>query len=229
MFGSLRSIAVSAMRPLDFVGWQGGAAFSVRQWVRQGRGVLFVPYTARQIAALRSLIATWMGLAIYEALSQEEGVDQRLWVVVDELDSLGAIDGLKDALTRLRKFGGRCVLGLQAISQLTSTYGTGVGQSITENCGNTVILRCSGSDNGGTSQFASRLIGDREVLRRQRSRGRDTPGALFARDARRSVQISEQRTVEPAVLPAQLEQLPDLRGYVKIASSPAWHAVRVAR
>ncbi len=229
MFGSLRSIAVSAMRPLDFVGWQSGAAFSVRQWVRQGRGVLFIPYTAREIAALRTLIATWMGLAIYEALSQEEGVDQRLWLVVDELDALGAIDGLKDALTRLRKFGGRCVLGFQAISQVTSTYGTGVGQSIIENCGNTVILRCSGSDNGGTSQFASRLIGDREVLRRQRSRGRDNPGALFASGGRRSVQISEQRTVEPAVLAAQLEQLPDLRGYVKIASSPTWHAMRVAR
>jgi type IV secretory pathway TraG/TraD family ATPase VirD4 len=229
MFGSLRSIAVAAMRPLDFVQWQGGTAFSIRQWVRQGRGVLFIPYTARQIAALRTLIATWMGLAIYEALSQEEGVDQRLWIVVDELDALGAIDGLKDALTRLRKFGGRCVLGFQSASQASATYGAGIAQSIIENCGNTLILRCSGSENGGTSQFASRLIGDREVLRRQRTRGRDHPGSLFSSGGRRSVQTSEQRTVEPAVLAAQLEQLPDLHGYVKIASSPTWHAVRIAR
>ncbi|HEV2702717.1 MAG TPA: type IV secretion system DNA-binding domain-containing protein [Steroidobacteraceae bacterium] len=229
MFGSLRSIAVSALRPLDFVQWQGGAPFSVRHWVRQGRGALFIPYTARQIAALRTLIATWMGLAIYEALSQEEGVDQRLWLVVDELDALGAIEGLKDALTRLRKFGGRCVLGLQAVSQISATYGQGVGQSIIENCGNTLILRCSGSENGGTSQFASKLIGDREVVRRQRSRGRDGSGALFSGGGRHSVQISEQRMVEPAVLAAQLEQLPDLHGYLKIASSPTWHAVRITR
>lgn len=226
MFGSLRSIAVSAMRPLDFVQWQSGPPFSVRQWVRQGRGVLFMPYSARQIAALRSLIATWMGIAIFEALSQREGHDQRLWLVVDELDSLGAIDGLKDALARLRKFGGRCVLGFQSLAQLSATYGQ-AGHTIIENCGNTLILRCSGSENGGTSQYASRLIGDREVIRRQRSRGRDNPGRLFAVASRSSVQISEQRLVEPAVLAAQVEQLPDLSGYLKIASSPVWRPVRI--
>jgi type IV secretory pathway TraG/TraD family ATPase VirD4 len=228
MFGSLRSIAVSAMRPLDFVQWQAGPPFSVRQWVRQARGVLFIPYSARQIAALRTLIATWMGLAIFEALSQKEDHDQRLWLVVDELDAIGAIDGLKNALARLRKFGGRCVLGFQAVAQVSATYGSDA-QTIVENCGNSLILRCSGSENGGTSQYASRLIGDREVIRRQRSRGRDNPGGLFAGGSRRSVQFSEQRVVEPAVLAAQLEQLPDLSGYLKTASSPVWHPVRIGR
>src|ERR1700685_3497340 len=50
---------------------------------------------------------------------------------------------------------------------------------IVENCGNTLILRCSGSENGGTSHFASRLIGEREVLRRQVSRGRDSEFGLM--------------------------------------------------
>jgi type IV secretory pathway TraG/TraD family ATPase VirD4 len=229
MFGSLRSIAVSAMRSLEFVRWQSGQAFSVRQWVRHGRGVLFVPYSARQIAALRTLIATWMGLAIFEALSHKEGCDQRIWLVVDELDALGAIDGLKDALTRLRKFGGRCVLGFQSIAQVSATYGAGDAQSIVENCGNTLILRCSGSENGGTSQYAARLIGDREVIRRQLSRGRDNPRALLAGGSRRSVQVNQQRNVEPAVLAAQVEQLPDLSGYLKTASSPLWRPVRIRR
>ena len=62
-------------------------------------GVLFIPYKAGQIAALRSTISAWMRLAIFEAMSQPEG-DQRLWFVVDELDALGQIDGLKDALAR---------------------------------------------------------------------------------------------------------------------------------
>ena len=228
MFGSLRAIAVSAMRPLEFIQRQHGLPFSVRQWVRQGRGVLFIPYSARQIAALRTLIATWVGLAIFEALSQQQGCDQRLWFVVDELDALGAIDGLKDALARLRKFGGRCVLGFQSLAQVSAIYGAGA-QTIVENCGNTLILRCSGSENGGTSQYASRLIGDRELIRRQRSRGRDNPGGLFAGGPRRSVQVTEQRVVEPAVLAAQIEQLPDLAGYLKTAASPVWHAVRIER
>jgi type IV secretory pathway TraG/TraD family ATPase VirD4 len=183
---------------------------------------LFIPYKAAQIAALRSMIATWMRLAIFEAMNQAEDRDQRLWFVVDELDALGAIDGLKDALARLRKFGGRCVLGFQSIAQVSSTYGQSEAQTIVENCGNTLILRCSGSENGGTSQFASRLIGDREIVRRQLSRGSDRETALSSRGGRRSRSITEQIATEPAVMPAELEQLPDLCGYLKTASSPNW-------
>src|ERR1700690_1841668 len=179
MFSSIRSVMSSAIAALPYIQDQCAASFSVREWVRTGRGVLFIPYQAGQIPALRSIIATWLRLAIVEAMSQPAGRDQRLWFVVDELDALGAIDGLRDALARLRKFGGRCVLGFQSIAQLSSTYGAGDAQTIVENCGNTLILRCSGSEGGGTSHFASRLIGEREIVRRQITRGRDREG-LFA-------------------------------------------------
>jgi type IV secretory pathway TraG/TraD family ATPase VirD4 len=170
-----------------------------------------------------------MRLAIFEAMSQAEDRDQHLWFVVDELDALGAIDGLKDALARLRKFGCRCVLGFQSVAQVSSTYGRSDAETIVENCGNTLILRCSGSENGGTSQFASRLIGDREILRRQVSRGSDRESALSTRGARRSRNITEQHTTEPAIMPSELEQLPDLCGYLKRASSPEWLRVDIGR
>jgi len=223
MFGSIRSVTGSAIAAFEYIQAQRAAPFSVREWVR-GRtrpGVLFIPYKAGQIAALRSMIATWMRLAIVEAMSQAEGRDQRLWFVVDELDALGAIDGLKDALARLRKFGCRCVLGFQSVAQVSSIYGQSDAQTIVENCSTTLILRCSGSENGGTSQFASRLIGDREIVRRQVSRGSER-GHAFSVRARRSSSTSEQHTMEPAVMPSELEQLPDLCGYLKSASSASW-------
>ena len=96
---------------------------------------------------------------------------------------------------------------------------------IVENCANTLILRCSGSEQGGTSQFASRLIGEREVLRRQRSRGNDRDGLFGGRGTRRSTQVSEQQVIESAVLASELEQLPDLHGYLKTAGSRAWMRV----
>jgi type IV secretory pathway TraG/TraD family ATPase VirD4 len=221
MFGSIRSVTASAVAALEHVQAQRGRPFSVRSWVRRGRGVLFMPYQAPQIAALRSVIATWVRLAIFEAMSVPDR-DQRLWFVVDELDSLGAIDGLKDALARLRKFGGRCVLGFQSAAQVSSTYGLGDGQTIMENCGNTLILRCAGSEHGGTSQLASRLIGEREVQRRHTSRGRDREGWLLGRGHRRSTSVSDQRITEMAVMPSELEQLPDLTGFLKTASSNRW-------
>jgi type IV secretory pathway TraG/TraD family ATPase VirD4 len=228
MFGSIRSVTGSAIAALAYVQAQRAAPFSVRSWVRTGTGSLFIPYRANQIAALRSIIATWLRLAIFEAMSSTEQ-DLHLWFVMDELDALGAIDGLKDALARLRKYGGRCVIGFQSIAQVSSTYGAGDAQTIVENCGNTLILRCSGSDSGGTSHFASRLIGDREIVRRQTARGRDREGGVVFKGARRSTNVSEQHVIEPAVMPSELEQLPDLSGFLKTASSPAWRRVRIAR
>jgi type IV secretory pathway TraG/TraD family ATPase VirD4 len=224
MFGSIRSVTGSAIAAFEHIRNQRAAPFSVREWVRARTlpGLLFIPYTAGQIAALRSIIATWMRLAIFEAMSQAQDRDQRLWFVVDELDALGAIDGLKDALTRLRKFGGRCVLGFQALAQVSCVYGKGDAKTLIENCGNTLILRCSGSEDGGTSEFASRLIGDREIVRRQTSRGSDREFGFLNRGARRSRSVTETYATEAAVMPSELEQLPDLCGYFKGASSPRW-------
>ncbi len=232
MFDSIRSVTSSAVAALAYVSRQeGGAPFSVRRWTRDavdaeqgapGQGVLFIPYRAGQIAALRSIVSAWMRLAIFEAMNGTEREQQRLWFVVDELDALGQIDGLKDALARLRKFGGRCVLGLQSISQVSATYGA-EAQTIVENCGTTLILRCAGSEHGGTSQFASRLIGEREVVRTSVSRSQ-RPFELLS-----VLNRSENSAVEAAVMASEIEQLPDLAGYLKLASRPQWMQVALSR
>jgi len=224
MFGSIRSVTAHAIAALEAISRQTAQPFSIRHWIRAARsgqaGALFFPYDARQIAALGPMISAWMRLAIFETMTGA-GSDQRLWFIVDELDALGAIDGLKDALARLRKFGGRCVLGFQSIAQVSTTYGAGEAQTIVENCGNTLILRCSASEQGGTARFASRLIGDREILRTHESRSR-RPGTWEV-----SRTVSEQQVTEAAVMPSQVEQLPDLAGYLKLASLPSWQHVRL--
>jgi len=229
MFDSIRSVTSSAVGALDYIAQQRTPKFSIRQWVNQkAPGALFIPYKAGQIAALRSMISGWMRLAIFEAMNQDAIHDEHggrehrpLWFVVDELDALGQIDGLKDALARLRKFDARCILGFQSIAQVSSVYGQGEAHTIVENCGNTLILRCSASEGGGTARFASQLIGDREVLRTSVSKSRRVTEMLG------SVTHSRHISMEAAVLPSQVEQLPDLSGYLKYASNPAWQRVRL--
>jgi hypothetical protein len=229
MFDSIRSVTSAAIGPLEYIARQKGTGFSVRSWVANDRGgVLFMPYSAGQVAALRSTISAWMRLAIFEAMDPQDPVareraatPRRLWFVVDELDALGQIDGLKDALARLRKFGGRCVLGFQSIAQVSSTYGQGDAHTIVENCGNTLILRCSASEGGGTARFASQLVGEREILRTSVSRSRRASELLG------TTSRSEHVNTEHALLASQIEQLPDLNGYLKYASEPAWHRVQL--
>jgi hypothetical protein len=224
MFDSIRSVASSAVASLEHIAQQRGAPFSVREWIRRGPsdrgGVLFIPYRADQIAALRSSVSTWMRIAIFEAMAGPEQ-DQRLWFVIDELDAIGQIDGLKDALARLRKFGGRCILGFQSVAQVASTYGAGDAHTIVENCGNSLILRCSASEGGGTARFASTLIGQREVLRTTQSRS-SRPDEILG-----SVTRSEHFSIEPAVMDSEIEQLPDLAGYLKFASRGHWLRVQL--
>jgi type IV secretory pathway TraG/TraD family ATPase VirD4 len=224
MFDSIRSVTSSAVGSLDYIGRQRAPPFSVREWVSDSEsGVLFMPYKAGQIAALSSTISAWMRLAIFETMNRDEPSKEArpLWFVVDELDALGQIDGLKDALARLRKFDGRCILGFQSIAQVSSTYGQGAAHTVVENCGNTLILRCSASEGGGTARFASQLIGDREVLRTSVSKSRRMT-EVFG-----SVSHNRHFSVESAVLPSQVEQLPDLTGYLKFASDPEWQKVRL--
>jgi type IV secretory pathway TraG/TraD family ATPase VirD4 len=222
LFQGARSTVTAAVKSLDFVRAQKSALFSVREWVKTGKGVLFLPYQADQISALKAIISIWMRLAIFQTMSLGEG-DHRLWFAVDELAALGPIDGLPDALTRLRKFGGRCAIGLQSIAQASTTYGMGTAQAVIENCGTTLILRCSASEGGGTARYASRLIGERDVLRLARSVSRSS-GATVGSD-RDTEGHSEHYSTESAVLAAEIEQLPDRAGFLKIASQPAWMRV----
>jgi type IV secretory pathway TraG/TraD family ATPase VirD4 len=228
MLDSIRSVTGDAVKALEYIAAQDTESLSVRQWVREERpGVLFMPYRAGQIAALGSSISAWMRLAIFETMHRPEtavGPTERnrpIWFVADELDALGPIDGLKDALARLRKFSGHCLLGFQSIAQVSSTYGQGDAHTIVENCGNTLILRCSASEGGGTARFASQLIGDREILQTSKSTSYRPGERLGSRTE------SQNYRVEPAVMPSQIEQLPDLAGYLKFASDPVWRRVQL--
>jgi type IV secretory pathway TraG/TraD family ATPase VirD4 len=229
MLAGAQATLASAVRVLEYTKNQEAPPLAVRAWVRAGRadlgrgrgGVLFLPYKAGEIAALRGLISAWMRLSIIEAMNCEEG-DQRLWFIVDELDALGEIDGLKDALARLRKFGGRCVLGFQSIAQVSGLYGKGSAETIVENCGNTLILRCSASERGGTSEFASKLIGQREVVHTTVSTTRRTG------EWRAATSKNELLRIEPAIMASEIERLPDLTGFLKIASVPDWRVVTLS-
>jgi hypothetical protein len=54
------------------------------------------------------------------------------------------------------------------------------------------------------------------------SRGSDREGLFARRGARRSKNTSEQRVTEAAVMPSEIEGLPDFCGYLKVASASEW-------
>ncbi len=128
----------------------------------------------------------------------------------------------------LRKFGGRVVLGFQSIGPLETIYGKGYGATITENAGNTLILRCSSSDGGGTSRFASQLVGKRKIRRLVQSSTDNSGRSNGGWHSGSSSGYSEQIAEEDALMPSEIEQLADMTGYLKFATLPAWNQVSFA-
>jgi hypothetical protein len=217
MLGSIMGTlapSLGNLRPLTQVR---GESFSVRQWLRDGRGTLWIPYGATQIPALRSLISCWMGLSIMEALSFPDCDKRRIWFYVDELDALGRIQGLKDALARLRKKGFCVVMGLQSIAQVRAVYGEAEAHTIIENCDNKLILRCGASEGGGTARFASQVIGDREVERDETTTSR-TSGRHGSTSTSSAVRVHR----EAAVMDSEIMRLEPCQGYLKVATQPDW-------
>ncbi len=228
MLGSVRSVTATALTGLSHVR---AGDLSLREYaLGDDRGWIFISYQADQIAELRGVVSAWMRTLIFSTMSRAEG-DSGTWFVIDELDSLGKIGGLTDALPRLRKFGGRCVLAFQSIGPMGEIYGHGFAGAVIENASNTLILRCSdsGERSAGTAQFASHLLGQREVMRTTSSTSETQGSSLqhglrIAPGTNRS-KVSGTNTapvVEPAVLPAQIEGLENLHGYVHSHGMPFW-------
>lgn len=220
MLASILGTLAPAVGHLRTIAAAKGAPFSVRRWIREGQGSLWIPYTANQIAALRGLASCWMNIAILETLSLEPSTERRIWFHVDELDALGRIEGLQDAQARLRKFGGCVAIGFQSFAQVKQVYGEGA-QTIIENCGNLLLLRSGSSGDGGTANLVSELIGTREVERENQGRS-----CSYGKHATRSMSMQVKRSIDDVLLASEITQLQNLQGVVRLATKQIWVGVR---
>ena len=211
MLASVRSILSTYMASWRHLAPDGD--FSIRDWISKdaGSGWLYLTYRDDQMAMLRHLIATWVDLAMVEALTLENDENRNLWFVLDELDSLGRVANLDLGMSKLRKYGGRCVLGVQTIAQLRETYGRDTAQTIVANAANKLLLRAGDNE---TASYFSQELGEQEVLRDRVSTSKQDG---FGSKASTSRSVDHVR--QAAVLPSQLLLLEDMVGYLSLAGT----------
>lgn len=195
-------------------------AFSVRDWVREGRDWLFMPYRDDQLEALKFLMATWIALAVAEALSLSEDLGRRFWFVIDELDSLGKVASMRLAATKLRKHGGVMVAGLQTVAQLRATYGPDEAQVLLSSLSNKLILAMGDHE---TARYFQEELGQHEVERRRVTRQSGRSGGRSTGSSTKSTEIA----VEHLVLASQLQGLKERRGYLRRAGDAQIHPVEI--
>jgi hypothetical protein len=198
-----------------------GGSFSMREWVRQTARQdharwLYLVYRDDQMAMLRLLITTWLDLAIVETLSLPEERERRLWFVLDEWDSLGKVDSLRSGLTKLRKYGGAVVAGLQTMAQLRSSYGHDEAQVLLS-CFSTKLILAAGDTE--TARYFEHEFGTQELEGLDQSRSRnfswDNPlsGSHGTHEA-------WHRTTQSTVLASEISALPNLQAYLITMGRP---------
>ena len=209
MLNNTRATMVPYLAALEYLPDEG--TFSIRDWVRsEGRSNwLFVTYRDDQMSLLRNLVATALEMALVEGLSLSESQDRGLWFIMDEVDSLGKITSLRGGLTKLRKYGGRCVLGLQTVSQLRTTYGRDEAQTLVANTSVKCILRAGDAE---TAKSMESELGDQEITRYQVNDSFSSNSQGGSSSSSTSTQVVRQS----AVLASEVMGLPDLQGFLKM-------------
>ncbi len=183
----------------------GSGSFSIRDWVREGDGWMFVSFQVGQREALKHIMAAQLDVVARTVLDLLPDESRRIWLIVDEAPLLGKVNSLVEFLSNGRRFGGCAVIGIQAISQLRDAYGREGAATMLSCLSSQLVLRAA---DGETAEQMSKLLGEKEILRRTRSEGKTEQGS--------SMNEQEQITQTRAVLASQLQNLKDLHGYFNI-------------
>jgi len=191
------------VRPLRFMT---KGDFSLHQWVNNpDAGNLFITWREDMRAAQRPLVAIWIDTICATILSiPDDGhfVTRRLWLFLDELESLGRLESFVPAATKGRKHGLRMAASIQDWAQLDEMYGRDAAKTLLGCFRNYLVF---GASNAYNADKASQILGSHHVERVQISTG-----------GYRSRQITASPP-EPVVMDSEISNLPDLQGYVMFA------------
>jgi type IV secretory pathway TraG/TraD family ATPase VirD4 len=182
--------------------------FSLSSWLANPEGGnLYITWDEQMRESLRPLISTWADAIFSGALGLKPDRDRRIWVFLDELESLSRLPSLNDALTKGRKKGLCVVTGFQSYSQLIDVYGREIAETMLSNH-RTVVAMAVGRGGTTTAEHMSLALGEHEIMRHNYSRS----VGLNARIG--SAGEADHITRERVVLPSEIMALPDLTGYL---------------
>ena len=187
--------------------------FSFSQWAKENDPRwLFVPLFEDDAELYQPLLTAGFEMVLRGLLSNE-GRTLKTAVVIDELGALKKLRSLSRLLSESRKSLGTAILGTQTEAQITKIYGEEDTRILLQGCATKVILNCRDPE---TAETFAKTIGQQERIDITKSKGADS--WLKRGETSESEQIREVF----AVMPAELEALPSLEGYLTVAEqSPA--------
>lgn len=211
---STRFILASYLKPFQYLSH---GEFSLRNWLESGKGNLYLVWREDMTATLAPLIASWVDILCTASLSLTPDSKRRMWLLLDELPSLGKIGNLEAALTKGRKHGLCCVAGLQSTAQLDRTYGKD-SATVLRSCFRNFCAFAIAKIDPETAEIFSKALGEHEIDRSSFSETISAQG--------KSKGSSVQRVRERVFLPTEINELADLTALLALAGAQPTHRIR---
>lgn len=196
---SIRSIAAANLECLKYLRTT-SQPFSINEWVQDPKrnGFLFLGCTPKTRKSFKPLLSAWYSTAIRAIMCLTPSQDRRIWMINDELPSMGKITDLETCLTEGRKYGACALLAIQSPSQLVDIYGNASSKTITANCNTKVVFKESEPAN---AKQLSQLFGEQEIQEIQEGL---SYGAHEMRDGVNQSKVLRNR---PIISPTDIQNL----------------------
>ena len=181
--------------------------FSIAQWAQDDTlSNVYILFSDKDFESFAPLIRIWLNLAVLGRFDagNDNGLP-KLNLMIDELGDLGHLDKLPSALARLRKYGGRVVLGLQSEGQLDSIYGKDDTKAMKGNIGTRFIFR---SPEESEAKGLSKFLGRSEVVSVSQNTNEDKNGNKYN-------SVTESTSYKDIVLDSEIRELADGHFYLK--------------
>jgi type IV secretory pathway TraG/TraD family ATPase VirD4 len=208
--GSVRAVLTRYVTPHKYLSenQREEEVFSIRNWLENGTGNLWVPWREDMLPALKPLISCWVDVICASSLSSDVANAQDIHLVIDEVDSLEKLNYLVLAATKGRKHKLHIFTGIQSYAQLDETNGKNDALTLRNSLRN---ASCMGIAEGDTytAEEISKGLGEHEVVRNRISVSAGTMGGRAS--------AGPETVPERMVRPSEIHGLPDLTGYLKFA------------
>lgn len=185
--------------------------FSIRKFIEsESKGWIFITSHPEQHAVIKPFAAAWLELALLAAMGGRPINHTRVIFSIDELASLPYLHALEIGLTQGRKFGVSSLLGFQNQAQVEAIYGKEMARVLTANAQTKVVFRTEDAD---SAKSLAETLGKQEI-------DEASEGLSFGIESSRdSSQISRRRAEMGIVLPSEIQTLPDLTAFLKVAGN----------
>jgi len=191
---------------------------SLRKWVHSDSRLLILGGIPERADLAQSTANISVELIVNEILSLPDDPNRRIWLFLDELATLGKLTSLLNAFSLGRSKGLCVVAGIQDIGKLEHHYGPQLAKSIANTFSTMIVLRCSDHD---TAQWASKNLGEQEVIITQKSSG----SSRGEEHTTRSDSAQEQLKTMSLFMASQISNFENLEGVIRVSGWPLLHVI----